>query len=128
MSSLASYKSIERQGQRHKPLPPLLKPDLPVITHSALSPTTPLDTMPTAELTLKKRKFSFQHDLDLEELDEWRTEETDEDSWIDDPPIQTQTTDASTNTEANEENIELDLFEGKHENSQDMVILFLTAQ
>uniref|UniRef100_A0A1A9X1M7 C2H2-type domain-containing protein n=1 Tax=Glossina brevipalpis TaxID=37001 RepID=A0A1A9X1M7_9MUSC len=117
----------EKPGQRHKPLPPLLKP-LPIITHSALSPTTPLDTMPTAELTLKKRKFSFQHDLDLEELDEWHTEETDEDSWIDNPPVQMQSINAATNTEENDKSIELDLFEGKHDNSQDMVILFLTAQ
>ena len=61
------------ESYRIKRLPPLLKPDLTTVWHSPLSPTTPLDTMPTAELSLKKDKrkqFIFEPELLLNELEE----------------------------------------------------------
>ena len=71
------------ESYRIKRLPPLLKPDLTTVWHSPLSPTTPLDTMPTAELSLKKDKrkqFVFEPELLLNDLEEQEQEqETEQD-------------------------------------------------
>ncbi|KNC24477.1 hypothetical protein FF38_10538 [Lucilia cuprina] len=70
--SIVEKKSSLLESYRIKRLPPLLQPDVNTVWHSPLSPTTPLDTMPTSELSLKRdnrKQFDFEPDFLLNSSD-----------------------------------------------------------
>lgn len=113
-SSLKIYRAVNEA----KRLPPLIKPDdfSTTIWHSPLSPNTPLDTMPTAELSLKKSEQQQQFEFGMDHL---RAMEVDED--VDNDPASTE----GELIEDSELEMALDLMEenaNENSNSNDTIL------